>query len=116
MSCEWPSAASVSWSFQATGAAAPKTPSLPQSAPLARTWLMRARTAARKSGRLQVEPTVAAGLDAGVLAAGASPVGPPAGTAESPPPPHDASKAQSTLAIAPRCARQSCEEKLIGRG
>ena len=34
MSCECPSAASVSLSFQTTGAAAPKTPSAPQSAPV----------------------------------------------------------------------------------
>ena len=54
MSCEWPVAAWVSGSFQATGPAGPKVPSLPQLAPAARAWLTRASRLVWKSGRLQV--------------------------------------------------------------
>src|SRR5215203_4947441 len=109
MSCEWPSAATVSLSFQASGAAAPKTPSTPQSAPLARTWLMRASRLARKFGRLQVDPTVAAGLDAGELAAGGVLLAVPAGAPASPPPPHAASSAHSAVAAGPRRGREGSE-------
>src|SRR4029453_18488111 len=107
MSCEWPSAASVSLSFQASGAVAPKTPSTPQLAPLARTWLMRASTLARKSGRLQVEP-----VPAGELAAGVALVTGPG--AASPPPPHAASSEHSKIATA--AGREGSESRFIGRG
>src|SRR4051794_40996650 len=93
MSFEWPSAEAVSLSFHVSGAAAAKTPSLPQFAPLARSWLMRASRLAWESGRLQVEtavvvPPVAA--LAGVLAAE------PAAAGAASPPPHEVSQAHAT--------------------
>jgi hypothetical protein len=87
MSFEWPSAAAVSLSFQVSGAAAAKTPSLPQFAPPARTWLMRASRLAWKSGRLHVDALAV--VPAGALADGLADV-PPAVDAPSPPPPHEA--------------------------
>src|SRR3982751_4452612 len=92
MSCEWPVAACVSRSFQATGPAGPKVPSLPQLAPAARAWLTRASRLVWKSGRLQV--AVSDALPA-VDGAGA------AGVALSPPPPQLA----SPTAAAPTTAR-----------
>src|SRR6476646_3365461 len=102
MSFEWPSAAAVSRSFHASGAAAPNTPSLPQSAPAARTWLIRASRLVRKSGRLHVDGTVAvvppvAVPPAGVLAAGAA-AGPGADEDPSPPPPPHAATAAASAA------------------
>src|SRR6185369_783626 len=112
MSFEWPSAATVSRSFHASGGAAPNTPSLPQFAPAARTWLIRASRFARKSGRLHVDAVVVPPVavpPAGVLAAGAA--GPGADEdASPPPPPHAATAAASAAGAIARAWRNTSQQ------
>src|SRR6201991_5057247 len=74
MSCEWPSAAWVSFAFHATAGAGPYGV-LPQVAPLARNWLMRCRRRPEKSLRPQVDSTLPAGAGAGVGAGAGAGVG-----------------------------------------
>src|SRR3982750_4577638 len=61
ISCEWASLDCVNGALQVSAAAGPNLPPVRQSAPAARSALMRTRAALAKSLMPQVEPVVAAG-------------------------------------------------------
>jgi hypothetical protein len=78
---------------------------------------MRASTLARKSARLQVEPTLVEGVvDPGLAAGAALETVLAAGAPASPPPPHAASSPHRAVATTDGDRRNESEVQVIARG